>query len=101
MHVGQRALQPFHQRLIEIGEKFQHAVGGRRVRNRIGGVDDRLARHIGRTGGLERVERHGAFDRKHHEFAELRSIGKTAGLRGFIFATKSFSLPVSRVPSMT
>ena len=92
MRVGQRRLQPLHQGLIEIGEKLQHAVGGRRVRDRIGGVDDRLTGHVGRAGRLERVKRPGAFDRKHHEFAELRGIGKAAGLCGFILRDEVLQL---------
>ena len=43
MRVGKRVLQSLHQRPIEVGVEFQHAVFRRRIRNRVGRVDHRLA----------------------------------------------------------
>ncbi len=77
---------------IEVGEEFQHAVLRRRIRNRVGRVDHRLARKVRRAGGRERIERHVAFHRQHDELAELGRVGEACGLRAFMLREEILQL---------
>ena len=44
--VGSEPLEPFHQRVVLSREILQDAVHRRSVRDRVGGVDDRLAAEV-------------------------------------------------------
>ena len=92
MRVGKGFLQSLHQRLIEVGVEFQHAVLRRRIGNRVGRVDHRLAGKVRRAGGLERIERHAAFHRQHDELAELGRVGEACGLRAFMLRQEILQL---------
>ena len=92
VRVRESGLQALHQRLIEIGEKLQHAVSRRRIGDRIGGVNYRFLYQVGRARGVEHIERHCAFDGEHHHFAELCRIGKTTDSRSLMLRDEVLEL---------
>jgi hypothetical protein len=67
-------------------------LAGGRVGDRIGGVDHGFAGEVRRARGFQRVKRHRTFDRQHHDFAELRGVGKAAGLCSLVLGDKVLEL---------
>ena len=92
MRVGEGGLQALHQRLVEAGEKLQHAVDRRRLGDRIGSVDHRLACQITGARRLERVGRDAAFDRQHDDLAKLGGVGKARRLRSLVLRDEILEL---------
>ena len=83
------ALKPLHQGLVKICKKPQHAVYRRQIRDRIGGVNDRLSRQV--RGGCEtqRIGGDSSLDRQDDQIRKRTGVPVVDGVAAAVTIAES------------